>query len=150
MKTFPCSLRVASWLRVAAEHEYRVPPLFANEAVDLFTARARGLLRDFQPDRATEEICSRLDYLPLAVELAAAHVRTLTPPQILARLDRTTRDHDSSSARRTGAPSDVARNNRVEPRPSRPELRKRLFARLAVFAGGCTFDAEREMSPRQI
>ena len=61
-------------LRIAAEHEYRVPPLVANEAVELFSARARTLVGDFEPDRATEQICSRLDRLPLALELAAAHL----------------------------------------------------------------------------
>src|SRR5207253_9892094 len=67
-------------LRVRGEVEYPVPPLAEPEAVTLFCERSR-----LEPDETTAELCRRLDNLPLAVELAAARTRVLTPPQILDR-----------------------------------------------------------------
>ena len=131
-------------LRIAAEHEFPVPPLLAHEAVVLFSARARALVRDFEPDHATEEICRRLDRLPLALELAAAHIRTLSATEILLRLDqllalssRAPRDAPERhrTLRATIAWSyDLLKSNE-----------KRLFAQLSVFAGGWTFDAAHEV-----
>jgi predicted ATPase/class 3 adenylate cyclase len=62
------------------------------ESVELFVERARALRPDFQIDQdnasTVAEICRRLDGLPLAIELAAARIRLLTPSAILARLDQ--------------------------------------------------------------
>jgi predicted ATPase/transcriptional regulator with XRE-family HTH domain len=94
-------------LRVYGEHEFPVPALtlpeaeakelpdleaLANfEAVNLFTQRTRAVVSDFQltVDNAGTivKICRRLDALPLAIELAAARSRLLTPEKLLARLD---------------------------------------------------------------
>ncbi len=68
-------------LRVDGEVEYPVPPLAESEAVALFCERARS-----EPSDDIRELCARLDNLPLAVELAAARTRALSPDQILARL----------------------------------------------------------------
>jgi len=68
-------------LRVQGEVEYPVPPLATPEAVALFCARAQ-----VEPSDAISELCVRLDSLPLAVELAAARVKALSPAQILERL----------------------------------------------------------------
>ncbi|MDX2151928.1 MAG: protein kinase [Bryobacteraceae bacterium] len=78
-------------LRLGAEHEMVVPPLPVDAAaVRLFMDRARAAAPDFGEDEATrgavEEICRRLDGLPLAIELAAARVKYLTPQAIVARL----------------------------------------------------------------
>ena len=73
-------------LAVAAEHEYVVPTLVLDEAVALFSARARQLQPAFVADAYVAEIASRLDGLPLALELAASRVKLLTPQQILERL----------------------------------------------------------------
>src|SRR5581483_4022770 len=73
-------------LRLRAEHEYAVPPLPLDEAVRLFTARAKAADPDFTDDGSVEEICRRLDGLPLALELAAARVRSLTARAIAERL----------------------------------------------------------------
>src|SRR5437899_242959 len=68
-------------LRVRGEVEYPVAPLAESEAVELFCARSRlGASDDIA------ELCSRLDNLPLAVELAAARTSVLSPGQILERL----------------------------------------------------------------
>ncbi|HEV8179999.1 MAG TPA: adenylate/guanylate cyclase domain-containing protein [Gaiellaceae bacterium] len=68
-------------LRVQGEVEYPVPPLASSEAVALFCQRS-GL----EPSEEIAELCARLDNLPLAVELAAARARALSPAQILERL----------------------------------------------------------------
>ena len=70
-------------LRLSGEHEYPVPPLPLHEAVELFAARARAVDPRFEltEDRAgsVAAICTRLDGLPLALELAAARSKLLPP-----------------------------------------------------------------------
>jgi len=66
-------------LAVAAEREYPVPTLSDVDAASLFTERARRIVPSFQPNDEVVEIARRLDGLPLAVELAAARVKLLTP-----------------------------------------------------------------------
>src|SRR5262249_38648346 len=77
-----------SRLNIAGEQEFPVPPLPVDDATALFTQRARQLVPDFEPDAAVRQIAERLDGLPLALELAAARVKVLTPVQILERLGR--------------------------------------------------------------
>jgi predicted ATPase/class 3 adenylate cyclase len=73
-------------LGVSAEQEYVVPTLALDEAAALFTTRARQLKPSFEPDEYVDEIASRLDGLPLALELAAGRVKVLTTKQILERV----------------------------------------------------------------
>jgi class 3 adenylate cyclase len=70
-------------LRVQGEVEYAVPPLASPEAVTLFCERSR-----LEPSDEIAELCARLDELPLAVELAAARAKALSPRQILERLSQ--------------------------------------------------------------
>jgi non-specific serine/threonine protein kinase len=86
-------------LGVPREVTWRVPSLSLpedtpggdSEATQLFVERARSALPDFaltaHNASAVAVICQRLDGIPLAIELAAARVRTLAPAQIAARLD---------------------------------------------------------------
>jgi predicted ATPase/class 3 adenylate cyclase len=74
-------------LRIEGEREYALNPLEAGDALALFVDRARAVRADFVPDRAAEEICARLDRLPLALELAAARLRSLDAPTLLERLE---------------------------------------------------------------
>ncbi|MFF0075325.1 ATP-binding protein [Streptomyces sp. NPDC005494] len=81
-------------LGVPGEAVRPVHPLPADPAHRLFAERARAVRPDFDPDavpaghaEAVAEICRRLDGLPLAIELAAARLRLLTPRQIAGRLD---------------------------------------------------------------
>jgi predicted ATPase/class 3 adenylate cyclase len=131
-------------LRVTGEQEYEVPPLPEVEAIELFSQRARQVKRDFEADGDVAEICRRLDGLPLAVELAAARVRTLTARQILERLGR-------SLDLLTIGPRDVPERQRTLRATIEwsyelldPE-EKALLARLAVFVGGCSLAAAEDV-----
>ena len=121
-------------LRVRGEVEYPVPPLAEPEAVTLFCERS-GLA----PDETTAELCLRLDNLPLAVELAAARTGVLTPPQILDRLAQ--RLDLLKGGRDAEARQHTLRATIEWSHDLLADDEKQLFARLAVFAGGCTLDA---------
>ena len=78
-------------LRLRDEQELAVPPLPATDAEALFVRRAGQVRPDLALGNGNREvvaeICRRLDGLPLAIELAAARVRALSPPMLLQRLD---------------------------------------------------------------
>lgn len=78
-------------LGMNAEQLVAIGPLdVTGAAVELFEQRATSLDRSFDLDEwreSVEDICRRLDGVPLAIELAAARVRSLTPADMLARLD---------------------------------------------------------------
>ena len=129
-----------TYLNLYGESEYAVPPLaLEGEAISLFVERARAARTDFALTTgnadAVAAICARLDGLPLAIELAAARIRTLAPAEILARLER-------RLELLTGGPRDVHARQRTLRDTLRwsydllPEPEQRLFARLGVFAGG--------------
>ena len=103
-------------LHVRGEHVYPVPVLARAAACQLFVARAREVDPGFEPDAFVDEICARLDDLPLALELAAARTSLLTSEQLLERLGsrldllRGGRDAELRQA-------DVAGDDRVVIRP---------------------------------
>ena len=100
-------------LGLAAEHEYSVPSMVPTEAVALFT-RAPGSFGRRSSRRRVDEICRRLDGLPLAVELAAARTKVLRPEQILERLAHALDLlHDRRTGRGPSSP-DPSRDDRVE------------------------------------
>jgi predicted ATPase len=74
-------------LHLSAEHELAVEPLPDEAAVELFVGRAAAVGRRIEADATVAEVCRRLDNLPLAVELAAARSKLLTPEALLRRLD---------------------------------------------------------------
>jgi predicted ATPase/class 3 adenylate cyclase/DNA-binding CsgD family transcriptional regulator len=129
---------------VAGEVSWRVPSLsLADEAVELFTDRARHARPDFEISdenaAAVTEICARLDGLPLAIELAAARVRALSLAEILDSL------HDRFRLLTGGARTAVRRQQTLRASVdwshallTGPE--RVLFRRLAAFLGG--FDLE--------
>jgi predicted ATPase len=126
-------------LRVDGEVEFEVPPLAAAEAVALFCTRAQT-----EPSGAIRELCARLDNLPLAVELAAARTKALSPAQTLARLSRRL---DLLVAGRDADPRQQTLRATIEWSYDllSPEER-RLFRALSVFAGGCTLEAAEEVA----
>jgi predicted ATPase len=126
-------------LQLAGEQSYPVPPLEPDDSIRLFLARAQAVKPSFEPDEAVPALCERLDNLPLALELAAARVRMLSPQQLLERL---TQRLDLLKAGRDADPRQ--QTLRATIKWSYDLLDKdeqRLFARFAVFADGCTLDA---------
>jgi predicted ATPase/class 3 adenylate cyclase len=129
-----------SRLNIASEQEFPVSTLPVDDAATLFTQRARQLDPHFEPDAAVRQIAERLDGLPLALELAAARVKVLTPGQILERLGRslellTSGAHDAPERQRT-LRGTVEWSYRLLTAGE-----QRLFALLAVFAGSFELEA---------
>jgi predicted ATPase len=130
-------------LRLAAEQEYPVPPLASPEGVALFADRARALQPGFQPDAAVEQLCERLDNLPLALELAAARTKVLSPAQLLERLGERL---DLFEGGRDADPRQRTLRTTIEwSHDLLTEAEKKLFARLSVFAGSWTLAAAHEV-----
>jgi predicted ATPase/class 3 adenylate cyclase len=145
-------------LHLSGEHELQVPPLelpdpahlpdagalSQYEAVELFVERARAVKADFAITNANApavaEICVRLDGLPLAIELAAARAKLLSPQALLARLEQrfdllTGGPRDQPERRQTLRATIDWSYGLLGPDE------QTLFTRLAVFAGGCTLEA---------
>ena len=145
-------------LHLSGEFEYPVPPLALPDprrlpapehinqyaAVRLFIQRAAAVQPDFRLTETTAPavaaICARLDGLPLALELAAAHVKLLPPPALLQRLDRqlpllTGGARDLEERQRTMRDTLAWSEGLLSPEE------RMLFRRLAVFVGGSTVGA---------
>ncbi len=126
-------------LRVQGEVEYAVPPLAETEAVSLFCERS-GL----DSSEEVAELCARLDSLPLAVELAAARTKALSPAQILERLSQRL---DLLKGGRDADPRQQTLRATIEwSYELLSEEEQRLFRALSVFAGGCTLGAAEEVA----
>ncbi len=131
-------------LGVASETAWLVPPLASAEAVQLFVDRAQAVLPSFvltsANTRPVGEICRRLDGMPLAIELAAARVRVLSPDQIAHRLDNAFRLLTGGS--RTALPRHRTLRAAMDWSHGLLGAREQvLLRRLAVFAGTFTLDA---------
>ncbi|WP_156297225.1 LuxR family transcriptional regulator [Mycobacterium paragordonae] len=132
-------------LRTAAEVNWQVPSLaLADEAIELFTDRARYVRADFALAdgnvEAVTEICRRLDGMPLAIELAAARMRALSAADIRDSL------HDRFQLLTGGAHTAVRRQQTLLAsvdwsHSMLTETESVLFRRLGVFAGGFDLDA---------
>ncbi len=116
-----------------------MPPLAEPEAVSLFCERSQ-----LEPSEEIAELCARLDKLPLAVELAAARTKALSPAQILERLsgglDLLKGGRDADPRQQTLRATIEWSYELLSPEE------QQLFARLAVFAGGCTLEAAEEVA----
>jgi predicted ATPase/class 3 adenylate cyclase len=151
-----CTSREA--LGVGAETSWRVPSLAAPdpdrpppvdelvsyESVRLFLERAEQRQSGFaltpQTAPAVAQICHRLDGIPLAIELAAARIRLLTPEQIATRLD------DRFALLTGGSRAALERHQTLRAAidwsyDALSEPERALLRRLSVFAGGCTLEA---------
>ncbi len=145
---------------VAGEVTWRVRSLsLADEAIELFTDRARQVRPDFHLTAdntiAVTEICRRLDGMPLAIELAAARIRALSLTEILDSL------HDRFRLLTGGARTAVRRQQTLRASVDwsyllLTEPERVVFRRLAVFLGGFDLDATRavagggEVQPYQV
>lgn len=135
-------------LMVAGEQVWPVPSLgfragIASPAVELFVQRARAVAPNFeigQDGETVGEICRRLDGIPLAIELAAARVRTMSLRQIRDRLDerfrlliggsRCTLERHQTLSHAVQWSYDLL-----------PAVERRVLARTSAFAGGFTLGA---------
>ena len=129
-------------LRVYGEHVRQLGPLEVGDAVELFTARATASDHRFDGSRVEtiEGICTGLDRLPLAIELAAARVGEMTLDELVGNL-----------ARRLDLASDGPRERSGRQQALRATIRwsvdllpaetARAFGHLGVFAGGFQADA---------
>jgi predicted ATPase/DNA-binding SARP family transcriptional activator len=131
-------------LAVAGETAWLVPPLAANDATQLFVERAQMALPAFTRSPANAaaitEICRRLDGIPLAIELAAARVRVLSPDQIARRLD------DAFRLLTTGTRTALPRHRTLRATMEWSfgllgAREQRLLPRLAVFSGSFSLEA---------
>lgn len=130
-------------LGVGGERILPVPPLPAGEAAQLFAERAKAGRPDFDLERepvgAVDEICRRLDGLPLAIELAAARMRAMSSIDVARRLD--------SLRLLSGGTRDAPRRQQSLAATIDwsyhllTEAEQALFVRLSVFAGGFDLDA---------
>ncbi|MFN0124169.1 MAG: protein kinase domain-containing protein, partial [Blastocatellia bacterium] len=148
-------------LKVRWEHEYPVPPLAlpalqdsvatlaASPSVELFLERARAVKPDFELNddnaRSIAEICARLDGLPLALELAAARIRVLTPRAMLQRLGQSLKLL-AGGARDLPERQQTIRNTIQWSCDLLSEEEQTLFRRLAVFVGGLTLESAEAIS----
>ena len=131
-------------LRVSGEQTYPVPPLAETDGEALFVTRARAVDPAFVASDAVPELCLRLDELPLALELAAARTSIFTPEQLLERLGERL---DLLKGERDADPRQQTLRATIEwSHDLLSEDEKRLFRRLAVFAGGCTYEAAEEVA----
>jgi predicted ATPase len=144
-------------LRVYGEHEFPVPPLalpdphhlhslsalIVNPSVSLFAQRAAAVKPDFQLTAenagAVAEICSRVDGLPLAIELAAARVKMLPLSGILTRLESRLQLL-TAGARDLPQRQQTLRNTIDWSYDLLNEGEQKLLRRLGVFWGGCTLE----------
>jgi non-specific serine/threonine protein kinase len=145
-------------LHLSREHVFEVPPLSIPnphrlpdleslrqyEAVALFILRAQAATADFEitdeSAPAVAAICSRLDGLPLAIELAAARIRLFPPQALLGRLSGRLKLL-TGGARDLPARHQTLRGTIDWSYSLLTEAEQRLFVRLSVFAGGCTLEA---------
>jgi predicted ATPase/DNA-binding SARP family transcriptional activator len=135
-------------LGVASENAWLVPPLMGLDAVQLFVERAQSTLPSFTRTDANvetlQEICRRLDGIPLAIELAAARIRVLSPEQIAERLNDAFRLLTAGS--RTALPRHRTLRGTMDwSYALLTEREQTLLRRLSVFAGTFSLEAAEDV-----
>lgn len=135
-------------LGAPGETTWTIPPLGPSEAAELFVDRARSAHPDFAPSEedvgAVAEICRRLDGIPLAVEIAAVRVRSLSPGDIAASLDR--RFEVLVGGARTAVPHHRTLRALVQwSEELLSPAERTLFFRISIFAGNFTLPAAEEV-----
>ena len=144
-------------LHVYGEHEFSVPPLALPDpksipplevlsrlpAIALFVERAQAVKHEFTLTKenapAVAAICSRLDGLPLAIELAAARIKLLSPSAMLTRLESRL-NLLTGGARDLPTRQQTLRNTVDWSYGLLNGAEQTLFRRLSVFTGGCTLE----------
>ena len=143
-------------LRLRGEHEFPLSPLALPDlpsverlsqspSIALFVQRAQAIQPDFQLTSgnaaAVAEVCTRLDGLPLALELAAARIKLLPPQTMVARLQESPLQLLTSGARDLPVRQQTLRNTVQWSYDLLDKNEQRTFRSLSVFIGGCTLQA---------
>ena len=137
-------------LHIAGEREYSLSPLSESPAVELFRQRAGSIAPDFDAGyHELGELCDRVDRLPLAIELAAAHTKFLSASELLQRLDErlpllTSRRRDVDERQRTLRATIEWSYDLIG------EEDKELFACLSIFAGSFDVAAAQEVCDAEL
>jgi predicted ATPase len=135
-------------LQIAREHVYVVSSMTERDAIELFLARTAQQGLRVEQTTHVEELCSRLDALPLAVELAAARAAVFSPAQLVERLGERLEllkgGRDADPRQRTlratiGWSHDLL-----------GESERRVFAWFSVFAGSSTYDAAEGVTDAEV
>ena len=131
-------------LHLRGEHQYPLEPLDEAQAVALFVERAQAVKPGFalseENEAAVAEIVQRLDGLPLAIELAAARIKLLSPQAIAARLENRL-ELLTTGARDLPERQQTLRSAIDWSYELLDEGEQKLFARLGAFSGGCSLEA---------
>ncbi len=125
-------------LQIAGERVFPVATLEDHTSMQLFLERAAEVGSPLEPSDSVRELCSRLDRLPLALELAAARTVVFTPDQLLdrlgQRLDLLNAGRDADPRQQTLRAAIDWSYELLDPEE------QRVFRALSVFAGGCTYE----------
>lgn len=153
-------------LRVRGEYEFSVPPLVLPDtkqlpdlaklamypSVELFVQRASAVKSSFQLNESNAaivaQLCVRLEGLPLAIELAAAHIKVLPPKAMLERLSYRL-SVLTGGARDLPERQQTLRNTIKWSYELLTSDEQRLFRRLSIFVGGCTLDGAEKVCGRE-
>jgi predicted ATPase/class 3 adenylate cyclase len=126
-------------LQMSSEHVVTVPPMSPVDALAFLQSRTAAVGISLSPSAVMDTLCARLDRLPLALQLAAARMRTLSPEQLLGRLsgrlDLLKGGRDLDPRQQTLRATIEWSHDLLSPEE------QVLFRRLAVFASGCTLAA---------
>jgi predicted ATPase len=127
-------------LHLSAEREMPVEPLPDKAAAELFVGRAAAAGRNIAVDETVTAVCRRLDNLPLAIELAAARAKLLSPAALLQRLDQALPLLASSAIDLPQRQRTLRATIEWSHELLDPEARA-AFRRLSIFRGSFTLDA---------
>ena len=131
-------------LRIGAEQAYAVPALDPNDGVALFLGRSAAAGLDLGASQAVDELCARLEQLPLALELAAARAVVFSPEQLLERLaqrlDLLKGDLDADERQQTLRATIDWSYELLD------DMERAVFRSLSVFLGGCDYDAAEQVA----
>lgn len=147
---FPLAPLVLPDLKSGRSPHIDIESLSRNAAVALFLQHAQAIKPTFYLTRANActiaEICVHLDGLPLAIELAAARIRLLSPDKLLVRLKHPL-DVLTGGARDLPERQQTLRNTIKWSYDLLTTGEQQLFRRLAIFNGGCTLEAAEAVVP---
>jgi predicted ATPase len=131
-------------LQLPGERVYAVPPMSEADGEALFRIRAATVGVELEASEELRKLCSRLDNLPLALELAAARAVVFSPAQLLDRLSQ--RLDLLKAGRGVDARQETLRSTIAWSHDLLDADERALFRRLSVFAGSCSFESAEQVA----